>query len=79
MTEAVNSILLEASRLSVEERADLSDRLVGILAGEMPEEIAESQLLEVRRRIQEVEAGTAELIPGNEALAKIRRLIAGAS
>jgi len=34
-----------------------------------------AQLAEVRRRIAQIESGEAELIPGDEALARVRRLL----
>ena len=78
MTQAVAQILEEAEQLSATERAELADRIVESLARDIPPGIAQSQMTEVRRRIAEVEAGEVALIPGEEALAHVRRLVASA-
>ena len=78
MTQAVAHILEKAEQLSVPERAELADRLVERLAHNMPSAIAEAQISEVRRRIAEVESGKVDLIPGAEALAQVRRIVAAA-
>jgi len=78
MTQAVAQILEEAEQLSAAERAELADRIVEILAHDVPSEIAEAQIAEVRRRIAEVESGEVALIPGDEALAHVRRIVESA-
>ena len=69
-------IFREAMTLSPEVRAELAERLIGSLAEDVSPEITTAQLSEVRRRIAEVESGEAELIPGDEVLARARRLLA---
>ena len=78
MTQAVSQILEEAAQLSASERAELADRIVESLANDPPLDIAAAQITEVRRRIVEVEAGEVSLIPGDEALAHVRRIVASA-
>jgi hypothetical protein len=46
------------------------------LAQDISPEITSAQLAEVRRRIAQVESGEVELIPGDEALARVRNLLA---
>ncbi|RYD74920.1 MAG: acyl-protein synthetase [Verrucomicrobiaceae bacterium] len=75
MTRAVAQLLEEAEQLSAPERAELADRLVESLAHDIPSDIAKAQITEVRRRIAEVEVA---LIPGEEALAHVRRIVASA-
>ena len=75
MTQAVAKIFESAEQLSAPERAELADRLVESLAKQIPAEIEAAQLNEVRQRIAQVESGEVELIPGEEALAQIRRLL----
>jgi len=75
MTQAVAQILEAAEQLSAQERAELADRIVESLACAIPAEIAQSQLVEVRRRIAQVAAGEVTLIPGEEALAHVRRIL----
>lgn len=76
MTQAVAQILEAADQLSAPERAELADRMVERLVHDIPPDIAEAQLTEVRRRIAQVETGEVALIPGDEALAQVRRLLA---
>lgn len=76
MTPAIAEILEKVKRLSVSEQADLADWLAIKIAHEAPPEIAALQLEEVQRRIREVEAGAVKLIPGDEALAEVRGLLA---
>ena len=78
MTQAVAHILEEAEQLSVAERTELADRIVESLARNIPSDIAAAQVSEVRRRIAEVEAGEVSLIPGDEALARVRQLVTSA-
>lgn len=75
MTKAVGKILEEAKQLSSDERADLADRLAETLAEEISPEIESAQLAEVKRRIAEVESGKVSLIPGDDALAHVRRVV----
>ena len=44
----------------------------------VPPEIERAQIEEVRRRIAQVESGEVTLIPGEQALEQIRRLVASA-
>jgi len=78
MTQAVAKILEEAEQLSAPERAELADRLVERLAHDAPPDVAQAQIAEVRRRIAQVESGEVALIPGEEALAHVRRLVGSA-
>ena len=78
MTQAVAHLLEAAEQLSYLERAELADRLVESGVHNVPPEIAAAQMTEVRRRIREVESGEVTLIPGEEALAQVRRLVASA-
>jgi len=79
MNQAVAYILEEAERLSAAERADLAVRIVESLARDIPSAIAAAQTAEVRRRIAQVESGEVLLIPGDEALAHVRRIVASAA
>jgi putative addiction module component (TIGR02574 family) len=68
-------IFREAMSLSPEVRAELAERLIGSLAEDVSPEITSAHLVEVRRRIAEVESGKVELIPGDEVFARARRLL----
>ena len=76
MTQAVAHILKESGQLSAAERAELADRMVESLAHDIPADIAQAQMTEVRRRIAQVETGEVSLVSGEEALAQVRRLVA---
>ncbi len=78
MTQAVAQILAEVEQLSPPERAELADRLVETLAHNIPPAIEQAQIEEVRRRIAQVESGGVTLIPGEQALEQVRRLVASA-
>jgi putative addiction module component (TIGR02574 family) len=69
-------IFREAMTPSPEVRAELAERLIGSLAEDVSPEITEAQLAEIKRRIADVESGKAKLIPGDEVLARARRLLA---
>jgi hypothetical protein len=56
--------------------AELTERLIASLAEDIAPEITGAQLAKVRRRIAQVEWGEAQLIPGDEALARVRNLLA---
>lgn len=68
-------IFREAMTLAPEVRAELAERLIGSLAEDVSPEITSAQLAEVRQRIVQVESGEVELIPGDEVLARARRLL----
>jgi putative addiction module component (TIGR02574 family) len=68
-------IFREAVALPVDARTELAERLIASLAEDVSPEITKAQLAEVRRRIAEVESGEAELIPGDEVLARVRKLL----
>jgi len=69
-------IFRDAVALPPDARAELTERLIASLADDVAPEITTAQLAEVRRRIAEVESGEATLIPGDEALAQVRNLLA---
>jgi putative addiction module component (TIGR02574 family) len=56
-------------------RAELTERVIASLAEDISPEITNAQLAEVRRRISQVKSGEAALIPGDEALARVRNLL----
>jgi putative addiction module component (TIGR02574 family) len=69
-------IFRDAMALPADARAALTERLVESLAQDISPEITTAQLAEVRRRIAQVESGEVELVPGDEALARVRNLLA---
>jgi hypothetical protein len=78
MTQAVAHILEEVEQLSVVERADLADRLLASLVDDIPPDIEQKQIDEVRRRIAQVDSGEVTLIPAHVALEQVRQLVQSA-
>jgi putative addiction module component (TIGR02574 family) len=60
----------EALKLTVAERAKLAEHLIASL--DEDSEIEEAWAAETERRIAEIEAGTVQLIPAAEAIARAR-------
>ena len=65
----------DALALPSETPVALTERLVASLADDVPAEIQRAHIDEVRKRIAQVESGEVELIPGDEALARVRKLL----
>ncbi len=78
MTDAISHILAEVEQLSPPEQAELADRLVEKLTQNIPPKIERAQIEEVRRRVAQVESGEVAVIPGEQALEQVRRLVASA-
>ena len=76
MPTSAEQLYKEALSLPLEARADLTERLVASLAEEIPSEITRAQLDEVHRRIAQVDSREVALIPGDEALARVRIILA---
>ncbi|MFL5540011.1 MAG: addiction module protein [Longimicrobiaceae bacterium] len=65
----------EALELPSSDRAQLATRLIASLEGETPDDPAEVERAweeEIRRRLAELDAGTAELTPAEEVFAEFR-------
>jgi putative addiction module component (TIGR02574 family) len=72
---SVQELEAEALKLPSHERARLAHRLIVSLdedANENPAEVERAWEEEIRRRLAELEAGTAELIPAEEVFAELR-------
>jgi len=68
-------IFRDAVALPPDVRAELTERLIASPANDVGPEITNEQLTEVRRRIAQVESGEVKLIPGDEVLSRVRRLL----
>ena len=65
-------------QLPLKERSELAHRLIVSLDGEpedSPEAIAQAWDQEIARRVAEIDAGTAKLIPHEEVLTEIDELL----
>ena len=65
----------DALALPAETRVELTERLVASLAHHVPAKIQRAHIDEVRKRIAQVESGEVQLIPGDEALARVRNVL----
>ena len=70
MSSMVETLEAEALQLSAAERARLVERLIASL--DIDPEAEEAWAAEVERRNAEIESGAISLIPGLEALAKMK-------
>ena len=70
METELEKLEAEALKLTAGERAALAQRLLASLEDDA--EIDEAWAVEVERRIAEVESGAVQLIPIEEALARVR-------
>ena len=73
MTIAAARIAEEALALSVQDRADLADRLVQSLDSEGDQFWREQWEREALNRLEEVRSGAVRLVPGRAAMAELRR------
>jgi putative addiction module component (TIGR02574 family) len=70
MEAEIDKLEAEALKLTPGERAALAQRLLASL--EENAEIEEAWAVEIERRISEVESGAVQVIPIEEALARVR-------
>ena len=75
MTSIVDEITLKARSLPAEDRARLAEDLLSSLQEVHDLAIEAAWDTEIRRRLDEVEAGTAKLIPAAEVFAEVRRML----
>ncbi|MFN8525204.1 MAG: addiction module protein [Chloroflexota bacterium] len=65
-----------AMNLPSEDRARLAQELLASLQDPAEVDVQAAWDAEIRRRLSEIESGTAELAPAEEVFAEIRRLLA---
>lgn len=75
MPMSIDQIAAEALALPSEERALLADRLVESLEAAESNRIDRLWMEEAKRRREEVRSGRVQTIPGDEALAQVRRAL----
>lgn len=76
MPDLVAELSARASALSPEDRARLAEELLASLDPH-DTEVEAAWDEELRRRIDEVERGTVQLIPADQAFAQVRRALRG--
>lgn len=74
MSSLIDELSRKARALPPEERIRLAEELLSSVQ-ESDEEIEAAWAEEIGRRLEEVENGTARLIPAEEVFAEIRRLL----
>jgi putative addiction module component (TIGR02574 family) len=70
MSSTLESLETEALRLSAAERERLVERLIA--SQDFDPELEEAWAAEVERRNAEIESGAVALVPGEEALARLK-------
>ena len=73
MSTQLETIEAQALSLTLEERAQLADRLITSLFED--QNIEDAWSIEVERRIKDIESGRSKLIPASEAIARARAAI----
>ena len=66
MTKPAEKVLAEALSLDTRERAEIAAQLIASLDGEPDEDVEAAWAAEVDRRIEQVEAGRAKLVPWDD-------------
>ena len=72
MARTLDELREEAMKLGVEERGALADAIWESLLTDEEREIQQSWIEEAERRLQEMEEGTVELIPGEQVIRELR-------
>ena len=75
MTKPAERVLSEALSLDTRERAEIAAELIASLDGEPDEDVEAAWAAEVERRVGEVEAGRATLVPWEDVERRIEREI----
>jgi putative addiction module component (TIGR02574 family) len=73
MTDLITELSQRARSLAPEDRARLAEELLASLAGDVEQNIEAAWDVEIQKRIEEIESGSATLIPADEVFSKIRR------
>jgi putative addiction module component (TIGR02574 family) len=73
MSDTLTELKEKASRLSEAERAALALSLIESLDGPPDPDVEEAWRIEIERRVGEIDRGEAQLIPGDEVFARVRR------
>ena len=70
----IDELSRKARSLSREERVRLAEELLATVQ-EVDPEVEAAWDEEIKRRIEEIDSGTAKLIPADEVFAEVRRLV----
>lgn len=75
MSMTLDQIVAEARQLPREQAAELLDRLLADTVSAPDAEVEQAWKDEARRRIVEIESGAEPGVPGDEAMAQLRRIV----
>ena len=75
MSLTLDQIVEEARQLPREQTAELIDRLLAETVDKPDVDIENAWKVETRRRIAEIESGAEPGIPGEQAMAELRRVV----
>ncbi len=75
MPMTIEQLVAEARRLPPEQSAEFIERLLAETLSEPDPEIERAWKAEVRRRIDEIESGVEPGVPGEQAMAELRRIV----
>jgi putative addiction module component (TIGR02574 family) len=75
MPRKVSEIVAEAKQLPYGERAELVEQLIAANARDIDPKIEKAWGDEALRRLEEIESGKVKLIPGEEVMARARKII----
>ena len=76
MSDSLADLKNKAARLPEPERAELALSLIESLDGPADPDVEEAWRLEIERRMDQIDRGEVELIPGDEVFARLRRRLA---
>jgi putative addiction module component (TIGR02574 family) len=74
MTTLVEELSKRALELPPEERVRLAEKLLATVH-EIDAEVEAAWDQEIQRRLEEIDSGTAKLIPAEEVFAEVRRIL----
>lgn len=75
MSDLLIELSHKALTLPPSEREQLAEDILASLQGDTDAEVDAAWDQEVRRRVDEVNSGTAKLIPAEEVFAEVRRIV----
>ena len=75
MPMTIDQIIEETRRLSLEQVADLVDRLTLELLQTIDPSVEDAWKQETRRRLAEIESGGLQGVPGDEVSGRIRKIV----
>jgi putative addiction module component (TIGR02574 family) len=73
VTKTAEKVLADALSLQARERAEVAAKLIASLDGEPDQDVEGAWAAEVKRRIGEIEAGRAKLVPWEDVERRIER------